>query len=74
MDLTGPKLIGWTEVDLIGPNGVEVDLIGPHRNNLILERTNYLQQILEKKKHYIMIQIIIYSHISRGSATGSNKR
>ena len=50
MDLTGPKLIGWTEVDLIGPNGVEVDLIGPHRNNLILERTNYLQQILEKKK------------------------
>ena len=50
MDLTGPKLIGWTEVELIGPNGVEVDLIGPHRNNLILERTNYLQQILEKKK------------------------
>jgi len=42
MDLRGLKLIGWTEVDLIGPNGIEVDLIGPHRNNLILGRTNYL--------------------------------
>ena len=49
-------------------NGTEVDLIGPNRN--FLGRTNYLQQILEKKLFIILqYKIIVYSHASRKSTT-----
>ena len=70
LDCMGPK---WTEVYLIGSNGIKVDLIEPNSNCLIFWRTNYVQKKILDNKLYIILQLQnnFYSHASHGLATSA---
>ena len=60
-------------VKQIGPNETEVDLMGLNKNCLIFREHKLSIKNLEKKLYIILqYKIIIYSYVSRGSATSYN--